>query len=64
MRTRRLLLAATVLSTGMLGACEKKKPVRYANDKRPMYEPDAGVAPSDAADANTETVNPPPAEPK
>lgn len=63
MRTRRLLLAATALSTSLLGAsCDKKKPVRFANDKRPMYEPDAGV-PADAAPADATPVEPPAGEP-
>lgn len=62
MRTRRLLLAATALSTSLLGAsCDKKKPVRFANDKRPMYVPDAGV-PSDAP-ADAAPVEPPAGEP-
>ena len=65
LRTRRLLLAATALTTSMLGAsCDKKKPVRYANDKRPMYSPDAGVdaAPADGGEA-TPAALPPAGEP-
>lgn len=58
LRTRRLLLAATALSSTLLGAsCKKDKPIRYANDKRPMYVPDAGVdapAPADAGEAPVE----------
>ena len=54
MRIRRLLLATAALST-TLAACDKKKPVVYANNKGSLYDRDAGVvsdaAPSDAAEA-------------
>jgi hypothetical protein len=57
MRKRRLLLAAVALST-VLGACEKKRrPIIYANQKSPMYPPDAGVDPA-APDAPAEVTSP------
>jgi hypothetical protein len=60
LRTRRLLLAATALTTSLLGvSCKKERP-KYANDKRPMYSPDAGV---DAAPADAGEATPPAGEP-
>ncbi len=50
MRIRRLLLATAALST-TLAACDKKKPVVYANNKGSLYDRDAGVV-SDAAPAS------------
>lgn len=54
MRKRRLLLAATALTT-VLGACEKRQPIKYANEKGsryPMAPLDAGTdAPPDGGEA-------------
>lgn len=62
MRTRRLLLAAAALST-VLGACEKKRPIAYANSKMPQYpyapiDAASDATPPEATDAG-EPVTPP-----
>ena len=66
MRIRRLLLATAALST-TLAACEKKKPVVYANNKGSLYDRDAGVVDAtpagdggdagDAGDAGSEPAD-------
>ena len=62
MRKRRLLLAATALSTSLAGACTKKqKPHIYANSKgeHPKQRPpDAGVEAPDAPQADPPTEAP------
>ena len=60
MRKRRLLLAAAALTTVLGGACDKKRPHRYANDKRPSYPPDAGAGSAEPdAMPSTDLVDPP-----
>jgi len=67
MRTRRLLLAATALTTAISCGGKKKESIIHANPKGSVYDkgpPDAG-SPDDAAAGPPDVAPiPPPANPK